>query len=142
MPGKRWTENLVIFEKDASWDLTLDEASPFGGNGMRGAFVGSVSWDFDPGPSSPAGATGCAARLLDQRVETWLWAGPVQLGVGCGRCRNSQHSKKCVCLSPRVERLKVKKWINVSYLKTWVVSVSGFLCLWIFYIFIFCLCYT
>ena len=44
-------------------------------------------------------------------VEIWLWAGRVQLGVGCGRC-----SKNCVSLSPRVERLKLKKWINVSYL--------------------------
>ena len=32
-------------------------------------------------------------------VEIWLWAGPVQLGGDCGRCRNSQHSKNCVSLS-------------------------------------------
>ena len=35
-----------------------------------------------------------------QLVEIWLWVGPVQLswGFDCGRCRNSQHSKK-LCLS-------------------------------------------
>ena len=43
------------FEKDVSWDLTLGEASPAGGYGMRSAFVGSVSWDFNSGPGSPAG---------------------------------------------------------------------------------------
>ena len=55
------------------------------------------------------------ARLLGQLVDsgpdnpevswdlTLGWA--VQLGVGCGRCRNSQHRKNCVSLSPRVEKL-------------------------------------
>ena len=43
-------------------------------------------------------------------------------------CRNSQHSKNCVSLSPHVEKLKVKKKVNkrfVPELKK-VVSVSGF----------------
>ena len=61
------------------------------------------------------GATGCAARLLGQRVEIWLWAGRVQQGVGCGRCRNSKHSKNCVSLSS-YRKPKIVKLINVSYL--------------------------
>ena len=80
------------------------------------------------------GATGCAARLLGQFVEIWLWAkwvdiwlwtrqieiglsaGQFSWGVDCVQCRNSQQSKNCVSFSHRVEKLKVKKWKNVSYL--------------------------
>ena len=56
-----------------------------------GDFKKDVSWDLTLGRTSPS-----------ERVD-------------CGRCRNSQHSKNCVSLSPRVENLKVKKVINVSY---------------------------
>ena len=54
-----------------------------------------------------------------QLVEIRFWASP----VGTTRCAalggvrwNSQHSRNCVSLSPRVENLKVKKVIKVSYL--------------------------
>ena len=46
---------------------------------------------------------GMRARLLGLWVESWRWT-------------NSQHSKNCVSLSPRVENLKVRKVIKVSYL--------------------------
>ena len=71
------------FLKEAvSWDLKLGEGSPIGVYGMRGAFVGSVSW---------------------------LWAGQPTGGWLKDNVGNSQHSKNCVSLSPRVEKLKVKK---------------------------------
>ena len=88
------------FWKEAvSWDLTLDEASwdsDLGESswdyGIRRAFVGSVSWDSDSGPSVQLGS------WLKNDVET---AGIV----------------KIVCLSPRIEKTKSqKKLINVSYL--------------------------
>ena len=84
-------------KKDVSWDLTLGEARPPECYGMRGAFVGSVSWGFDSGPGSPA-------------------------GVGCGRCRNSHHSNKCVSLSS-CRKTKLKKLIKVSYMNYGVSSV-------------------
>ena len=62
-----------------------------------------------------SGATGCAARLLGHLVEILTLGRAVQLGVGCGRCRNSQHSKNCVSLSSR-RKTKFKTLINVSYL--------------------------
>ena len=54
------------------------------------AFVGSVSWDLTIGRA-------------------------VQLGVGCGSCRNCQHCKNCVSLSS-CRKTNLKKLINVSYL--------------------------
>ena len=117
---KWWSEVLGDFEKDVSWDFTLAEASQAGG--LRDA------------------------RLLGELVEIWLWARQFNWGVDCGRCRNSKHSKKlCVCLSlsPRVERLKVKKWINVSYLNNESRQCFGIsLHLNILYIIILVLCYT
>ena len=59
---------------EASWHLKLDEASPVCRLRDAGAFVGSVSWDFDSGPR-------------------------VQLGLTEERCRNSQHSKNCISLT-------------------------------------------
>ena len=50
-----------------------------------------------------------------RHLRFWLWAERVQLGVGCGQCRNSQHSKNCVSLSS-CRKTKLKKLINVSYL--------------------------
>ena len=75
-----------------------------------------ASWFLDLGEASPVGSTRCAVRC-------WVrW--------------NSQHSK-IVSLSSRVENLKVKKVINVSYLNYRESSVFraffGFLCLWTFY---------
>ena len=58
--------------------------------------------------------TGCAARLLGQLVEILTLDREFSWGVDCWRCRNSQHSKNCVSLSPRVGKLK--KLINVSCL--------------------------
>ena len=49
MPGSDGLGILVIL---VSWDLNLGEASPAEGYGMRGAFVRSVSWDFDSEPGS------------------------------------------------------------------------------------------
>ena len=92
---KRWSGILGDFEKKSiNWDLSLGEASSDSDLGeaspvmvyrMHRAFVGSVSWDLNLGEGSSAGE------------------------LTKGRCRNSQHSKNCVSLSPRVEKLKVKK---------------------------------
>ena len=91
---------------------------PLGGYWMRSTFVRSESWDFDYGPGSPPGG--------------WLE----------GLCRNSQDSKNCISL-PSGRKTKSQE-VNkrfVPELKK-VVSVSGFLCIWIFYIFLFWICYT
>ena len=95
---KRWAGNFWWFLKKAfSWDLILGEASPAGGYGIR------VCWDG---------------------VEIWQWAGQSSWGLTEGRCSNSHHIK-IESLSPRVEKLKVKKWINVSYLNYGESSLSG-----------------
>ena len=96
------------FVGSVSWDLTLGEASPAGGYEMRGAFVGSVSWD------------------LTQGLAT-------QQGVGCGRCGNCQHSKNCVSLSSfrKTKTQEVNKCFVPELLR--VVSVSGFPCTRIYY---------
>ena len=59
-------------------------------------------------------STGCTARLFGQWVEIGLDSSAGELTDG--RCRNSQHSNNSVSLSPRVENLKVKQVIKVSYL--------------------------
>ena len=51
------------------------------------------------------GATGCMACVLGQLVEILTLGWAVHLGVGCGQCKNSQHSKNCVPLSPGVKKL-------------------------------------
>ena len=111
-------EILGDFEKNVSWDLTLGEASPAGGYGMRGAFIGPVSWDLTLSRNSPAGE---------------LTVGDV----------GTVSIVKIVSLSPRVERLKLKTWINVSYLNYRESSVfrDFSACIWICKIFIFWLCY-
>ena len=78
---------------EASWDSDLSEASPVVVYGIHRAFVGSVSWDSDSGPSVQLGS------WLKNDVETVSIV-------------------KIVSLNPRVVKLKVKKrLINVSYLK-------------------------
>ena len=88
-----------------------------------------------------------------QLVEIWSWTKRVEIrtlaspvwSTGCaarGGVRwNSQHSKNCVSLSPRVENLKVKK---VLKFRTWTKEsrqcFAGFLCMWIFHIFVFRIC--
>ena len=76
-----------------------------------------------------------------KRVDFWTWARPAQLGlrdaprvVGSDG-RVSIVKIVCVSLSPRIENLKVKKVIKsfVPELKK-VVCVSGFLCMWTFYV--------
>ena len=60
------------------------------------------------------GATGCAARLLGQLVPILTPGSPAR-----GWLKNDVGTVsivKIVSLSPHVEKLKVKKWINVSYL--------------------------
>ena len=53
-----WGANDVMLGSDGlrsvSWDLTRGETSLARGYGMRGAFVGSVSWDSTLGRGSPA----------------------------------------------------------------------------------------
>ena len=122
----------VILEKNpVSWNLKLDEAS-------WDPKLGESSWDY-----------GVRERLLGQwveirrwtkRVEFWTWVRPDQLGTTrcAARCWvrwNSQHSKNCVSLSLRVEKRKCQEG-NKSFvpeLKKFV-SVSGFLCIWTFYV--------
>ena len=115
---KQWAGNLVIFEKAVSWDLSLGEASwdsDLGEAslvvvyGMRRAFVGSVSWNSDSGP----------------------W---VQLGSWLKDDVETVSKVKIVSLSPRVERLNSR---SQETFRTWtkrVVSVSGFICIWTFYV--------
>ena len=81
----------------------MGEACPAGVYGMRHTFLESVSWDLNLGEAS---------------WDIWTLGRPVQLGswlkddVG-----TVSIGKNCVSLSPRVEKLKVKKkLINVSYL--------------------------
>ena len=45
-----------------------------------GDFEKDVSWDLTLGEASPAGALGCAARLLGQLVEILTLVRAVQLG--------------------------------------------------------------
>ena len=80
------------FEKDVSWDLTLGEASPAGGYGMRSAFVGSVSWDFDSEPGSP------------EVSWDFDWAGQSSWGLAVGDV-GTVSIVKIVSLSPRIEKL-------------------------------------
>ena len=92
-PEARGGEFWWFLKKAVSWDLSLGEigwdsdlgeASPVVVYGMRCAFVGSVSWDSDSGP----------------RVQLGSW---LKGDVG------TVSVVKIVCLSPRVEKLKVKK---------------------------------
>ena len=79
-----------------------------------------------------------------KRVNFWTWARPVQLWTtGCPRLVGSDGTVsivKIVSFSPRVENLKVKKVIKVSYLNYRESSVFrvffGFLCrcMWTFYV--------
>ena len=75
-------------------------------------------------------------RSSARPVEIWNWTRRVQLcAMGCTRvCGvrwNGQHSKNCVSLSPRVERLNSRS----QTFRTWTKeSVLGFLYLWTFYI--------
>ena len=95
---------------ESSWDSDLGETSPVVVYGMRRAFVRSVSWDLNLGKGSSAG------ELTE------------------GRCRNSQHCKNCVSLSScrKTKSQKVNKRFIPELKK--VVSVSGFLCMWTFYV--------
>ena len=109
----RWDLSLG----ETSWDSELGVASPVVVYGMRGAFVGLVSWDTDSGP----------------RVQLGSW---LKGDVG------TVSIVKIVSLSPRVEKMKVKKIKRfVPELKK-VVGISGFLCIWTFYISIFWIYYT
>ena len=95
-------------------------ASPVVGYGMRSAFVGSVSWD-------------------------WTLGRPVQLGSWMKDDVGTVSIVKIVSFSPRVEKLKVKKWINVSYLNYRESSVFRvFPCIfWLCYIYMYiyvCVC--
>ena len=87
-------------------------------------------------------ATGCARVCWVSELRFWFWAESSAGDLTEERCRNSQHSKNCVSFYS-CRKTKLKKSINVSYLK--VVSVSGFLCIWtfyIFYVFVFWICYS
>ena len=96
----------------------------------------AVSWDLNLGEASPVEGYGWAARLLGQWVEIGLWAGQFSWGLTEERCRNSQHSKKCISLSLSSCRKTKSQKVNkrfVPELKK-VDSVSGFLCIWTFYV--------
>ena len=100
--------DVIIKTPDRKWHWGIWMTSMPGSDGLRilGDFwKKAVSWDLNRdevswfpnmGEARPVGSTRCTAR------------GGVRW--------NSQHSKKCVALSPRVENLKVKKEIKVSYL--------------------------
>ena len=76
---------------------------------------------------------GMRARLLGQWVEILTRGREFSWGVDCGRCRNSQHSKNCVSVSLcRKPKSQEGNKSFVPELKK-VVSVSGFLCIWIFW---------
>ena len=78
MPGIEGLWFLLIFEKVVSWDLSLSEAS-------WDLNLGEASWFLSLGEASPVG-------LRDAPRICWVrW--------------NNQHTKNCVSLSPRVERL-------------------------------------
>ena len=97
--------NVKIKTPDWKWDWGVDNVMPRSEGldfwwFLKKELVEIWLW------ASPVhlGAMGCAARLLGQWVEIWFWVGRVQLGVGCGRCRNGQHSKNCVSLSLLVSK--------------------------------------
>ena len=76
-----------------------------------------------------------------RELRFWLLVGQSSWVDDCRRWRNSQHSKDCVSLSS-CRKTKTQE-VNKRFVPELprVVSVSGFLCIWIFYIFIFWLCY-
>ena len=107
--------NVIIKTPDRYCDWGVNDVIP-GSDDFGDFWKKQLRFDFWlwARPVQP-GATGCAARLLGQRVEISTQGRAVHLGVGCGRCRNSQHSKNCVSLSS-CRKIKLKKLINVSYL--------------------------
>ena len=113
------------FEKDVSWDLTLGGQSSWG-YGCAARLLGQLVEILDSGSGSPEvswdldswrGQSSWGLRMRSAFIASESWdltlGRASSAGVGCGWCRNSQHSKNCVSLSPRVEKLKFKKWINV-----------------------------
>ena len=99
------------FWKAVSWDSTL----------------GEVSWDLTLGEAS-------------WDILTLGWA--ASWGLTEGGCRHSQHSKNYVCLS-LCRKTKSKKKVNKRFIPELkkVVSDSGFLCIWTFYIFVSWICH-
>ena len=99
IPGSEELGILVIFEKKAvSWDLTLDEAS----------------WDSDLGVSS------CDLRYaprfcLGQWVEILILDRGFSWGVDWRAMYEQSAEVKIVFLSPRVEKTKIQKKLNVWY---------------------------
>ena len=91
---------------EASWHSDLGEASPVVVNGMRSAFVGSVSWDW----------------TLGRPVQLGSWlkddVGTVSI-VKIVSCRKTKSKKKVKRLVPELKK---------------VVSASGFPCNYIFHI--------
>ena len=106
-----------FLKKAVCWDLNSGEDRPAESYGMHGTFVGSVSWD-------------------------WTLSRPVQLGRWLKDDVGTVSIVKIVSFTPRVEKLKVKK-VNKRFVPEIkkVVSVSGFLCIWTFYIWVFWICY-
>ena len=104
-----------FWKKTGSWDLKLDEAS----------------WDSDSGPGSPEDL-----RSEARRVQLGLRDAPRMV-----RSDGTVSIVKIVYLSPRVENLKVKKVIKVSYLNYRESSVFrvffGFLCIWTFHVYVY-----
>ena len=78
-------------------------------------------------------------KKKQQLVEIWSWTRRVQWGYGMRRAfvgsDGTVRIVKIVCLSPRVEKPKSQEG-NKSFVPDLprIVSVSGFLCIWTFYI--------
>ena len=81
--------NVIIKTPDKKWDRGVNDVKRWGGKFSD--FEKDVNWNFDSGPGSPAGG--------------WLKDDVGTVSI-----------VKIVSLTPRVEKLKVNKWINVSYL--------------------------
>ena len=83
---KQWAEEFGDFEKNVSWDLALGQAVKLGAMGGAARLLGQSVEILTLGEASPAEGYGMRGTLVGSER------------VGCGRCRNSQHSKNCVSL--------------------------------------------
>ena len=127
--------NVIIKTPDRKWDWGVNDVMPGSeGLGILVIFEKDVSWVW-------SWAKRVEIWSWAKRVEIWSWTRRVQF-VAYGMHRVFVGSDgtvsivKIVSLSPRAEKLKVKKKVNkhfVPELKK-VVSVSGFLCMWTFYV--------
>ena len=107
--GRSLITNVIIKTPDWKWTGDVNDVMP-GSDRLRilGDFwKKALSWDLRLGEESWFFDLGEASLVMDYGMPVRCWVR-----------WNSQHSKNCVCLSRslRVENLKVKKVIKVSYL--------------------------